>query len=206
MPGFDAVSLGITLGTSLFGGAANLIADQQAAQQDAARRRMAIQTLSQNLVGTGQLEKMLQNTSRLFNNRLVSTLNTSAIRSRGTANAGVLGAAITGQMRGAELQTQSGIQNSVLQNNQQIGSQIAQLQAGGANYSGVGSFASGLLTALPTGWELAKLNNPQLGLKDNTSTNTTNPFIDKKKITNDMIDNFSPLSKMQQITSSLEGF
>lgn len=225
--GLTPVDMGISLGTSLLGGIANYMADQQAYQEEQKRKQAAIQTLSANLINPTQLQTMLNNVDRLFNSRLVGALNTTAVRNRGVANAPVVAGAIAGSIQGQEAQARINTQDRALQYNNTTRSQIAQIQNSGSSFSGVGSAVSGLLTALPTGIELAKLNNPDLMnvpnkyLNQGTDTTatgdtnynldqvgtignhprTSNPFGGKAKITNDMLNNFSPISQLQRTIS-----
>jgi len=219
----DPLTIGLMVGTSLFGGLANQQAQRRAQEEYEKRKQYATSILEKSIVSDEQLNMMMNNVSRLFNSRLISTLNTTAIRQRGVANQGVIGGAVAGQMESAKIGSQIELEQQILARNTQTRSQIAALQMGGPTADSTSDFLTGALTALPTGIELSKFLLPQDIEDPNQDTNQSsgyqqtgsamgyqgpdpwkgqgygqNPFLGKRKIKDDMLYNFIPSASLRR--------
>jgi len=141
---------------------------QSDAVQEAIKRAKAL--AAQGLISQDDLADRLNSIDRSFNQRLTSTLNTTAIRSRGLANRGTVGAAVAGNVEGARLSAQENAIGQAQTINTQIRSQIAgiELQGLGTGADPVGSFVEGAAAALPLVNEGAKFlgDRPVGGLPD----------------------------------------
>lgn len=136
-------SLGIQLGGSLLSGIGNMFSAQS--QADAINKRIsrAQELAAQNLVSQDEISARLHSIGRMFNQRLTSVLNTTAIRSRGVANRGVVGAAAAGQVEGSRLSAENQTIGEARNVNRQINSQIAQMELGKSSPDSLGSFVQG---------------------------------------------------------------
>lgn len=159
MFGIDDWIIG-TAATSLISGIGNAIEGSSQREDQERKIKRAQDQIRSSIIDEGELSLMLNNTERLFNNRLISTLNTTALKSRGYANAGVIGAAVAGSMEGEKLNSLQDIRFKVLQHNTTANNKIADLEMGMPTGSSLGDFATGFVGGIPTGIELSKLFKP----------------------------------------------
>lgn len=150
------MSFVLPLALGVASGLANLFSGQSQAREDRKRRRAATSILEQNLVSENELNSLLNQNTRIFNQSLGSLLNTTAIRSRGIANRGVIGAAVASGLEGQKLQAATTIEQGAREQNRNIRSQIAELQLGGAAEDPIGDFVSGAIPGITSGIELTR--------------------------------------------------
>jgi len=207
----------LALGMGILGGVGNLIAGNEAEQQDRRRRELAISQLREGLIDSGELDQMLRNQDRLFNNRLQSTLNTTAIRTRGLANRGVVGAAAAGAINAQSAQARINTEQAVQRQNIGINQSIARAQLGGPENSPTGNFLSGFLGGAGAGLQAEQMlsdrsfvpgEQPTAGLTEQAtgpSGNTgntggiQNPFLGAPKIDGNYLYNFQSPSANQRL-------
>ncbi len=128
------------------------------AQADAINKRItaAQELAARNLVSQDEISDRLSSIDRMFNQRLTSVLNTTAIRSRGFANRGTIGAAAAGQVEGARLTAQDTAITHSQDVNRNIRNQIAQLELGKQDADLVGAAFSGAAAGIPLANEAMK--------------------------------------------------
>lgn len=170
----------LELGLAVGGGILNALAGQEQNAEIEKRKQAAIAALRENIIDPKELDTMLTDINRLFNSRLVNTLNSTAIRSRGVANSGVVKGVVAGQIEGARLGTLSETRFKALESNKQTMNQIANVNASmGRQNSFLGDFASGTLTALPAVLEGSKYFSGQTSADPLKPIETgTKPFQD----------------------------
>jgi len=147
----------LTVGGALFGGINNLLGASEEQRKNRERADKARQILEQGLIGEGELNLMLNNTERLFNSRLTSTLNSTALRSRGIANANVVSGAVAGAMEADKLRSLSEQRLQVQRNNLDIRNKEAQIEAQVPVTNTAGAFVSGALGGAQMGMSVANL-------------------------------------------------
>lgn len=212
------LELGIAVGggllNALSGSAANSAAELEARRQQELiekRKQSALALLKENIIDPDELDTMLDNVNRLFNNRLVNTLNSTALRSRGIANNTAVKGVVASGIESQRLGSINEAYNRMLENNKQVGLQAANVVASTpiipipqqSNF--FGDFVGGALAAAPVGIELSKLfaggntdlpKPPGGGGSDDYNPNTNaknmnNPFLNAFKIEDEDIFNFS---------------
>jgi hypothetical protein len=96
--GFDPVSLAFDFGGAILGGifGSNAEAEEERRQRQKVREAQAL--VRKGLVSDEELGSRLRDIDRLFNKRLISTLNSTAFGARRLANANVAGASVAGQL------------------------------------------------------------------------------------------------------------
>lgn len=148
----------LAIGTAVGGGLLNALAGNEERDRVEKQRSQALSLLRENIIDADELDLMLRNVNRLFNNRLVNTLNTTALQSRGFANANVAKASVAGAMEGSRLQSINETERSVLEANRATRAGMAQVEMSMTpTGSTLGDFTSGALAAAPVGMELSKL-------------------------------------------------
>ena len=153
----------LELGLAVGGGILNALAGAEKDRENEKRKQSALAMLRENIIDPNELDTMLQGINRMFNNRLVSTLNSTALRSKGIVNSGVMKAAAAGNIEGARLGTLSDTRFKVADSNRSTYSQMAGVEVGsGKESSVVGDFFSGALTALPAAMEAGKMFSPSV--------------------------------------------
>ena len=158
-------------------GIANMISNSNKAKAEKEQRDQAIGTLRSNLIDDKGLNDLLQSNNRMFNNGLISTLNSSAISSRGYANSGVVGAAVAGGIEGKRLEADTNIEQNVQKQNYDINSRISQLQGSPiTSEDPTGSFITGAIPGLTAGLELDKMAGSTPATADTTTK--TDPLRD----------------------------
>ena len=200
------------VGAALVGGALNAISGSAQDREMEKRKQAAIAQLKQNIIDPAELDTMLNNVNRLFNNRLVNTLNSTALRSRGVANSGVVKGVVAGQLEAGRLGAINQTQLEAQKTNQQTYSQMAGIESSmGGSHNAFGDFASGALAAAPVGMELSKMLSPNTitpgaqptasstdiqtpSIASNFTGDLTNPFMGKTNISDEDLTNFSPTS------------
>ena len=154
-------------GIALLSGIANLFEGSAARKEQEERLKRAREALISSFISNEELGMMLNNTERLFNNRLVGALNTTALRSRGYANREVVGAAVTGTMEGEKIQAISTLQEKAMQYNKGVQKDIASLELQkGDSGSGWGDFFTGMIGGTSTAIEAGKFFTPDQTLNN----------------------------------------
>jgi hypothetical protein len=154
-------------------GLANAFSSAAKAREERRRIAKAQELIGRNLIDDKQLDSMLRDNTRLFNQRLVNTLNQTALRAKGTANAGVAGAQAAGQIEGARATSEMGIRQDVLRSNMGTRTQIAQLGLSGSISDPIGDFVSGAIHGGVAGAQVMrtiKLSEGLNGTDDTTDT------------------------------------
>jgi hypothetical protein len=148
----------LELGMAVGGGILNALAGAEANRAEEKKKQQALSLLRENVIDPDELDSLMRDINMTFNNRLTSTLNTTALRSRGAANSGVVKAAVAGQMEGQRLGTLQDTKFRALESNKATYSSMASVIASSPTpSSGVGNFAKGAMGALPIGMELSKM-------------------------------------------------
>lgn len=181
--------IGATVGSALL----NALGGQAENAEMDKRRQRALSLLRENIIDPGELDLMLNNINRLFNNRLANTLNSTALSARGVANSNVVKGAVAGTLEGQRYQALIGAQERVYESNKGTLAQMAQTElAGGPNRSFFMDFATGGLKGAQLGMEWEKMNkdrsifviNP--GKEEETETTpSASPLIETKLNNND---------------------
>lgn len=196
----------LELGVAVGGGILNALNGSAEDREMEQRKQRAIALLKENIIDPDELNTMLQNVNRLFNNRLANTLNSTALRSRGIANNSVVKGVVASGIESARLGAITDTEQKALDNNSQVNSQIAQTELGyGDKHNFFGDFVGGALAAAPVGIELSKMLSdktittgaqPVAGIAPDPynynpkASNMENPFLNKLKIQDEDIYNF----------------
>lgn len=155
----DPLSIGITLGTSLlgglFGGAAE--AEKEAKIREQVRRAQAL--ARQGIISKEALAMRLRDIDRLFNKRLISTLNSTAFGGRRMANANVAGASVAGQLGAQAEASKIQYQSAVDDRNAQIYQYMAGIEAGAPVTSQLEGAVTGALGGAQVGISLSNIIN-----------------------------------------------
>lgn len=152
----------LELGVAVGGGILNALSGAAEDREMNKRKQQALALLKENIIDPDELNLMLSNVNRLFNNRLANTLNSTALRSRGVANAGLVKGAAAGAVEGQRFASLMDVQERVFESNKQTRSQMANVEAAmGSSHNALGDFFSGALGAAPIGMELSKMLAPQ---------------------------------------------
>lgn len=193
--------IGATVGSALL----NALGGQAENAEMDKRRQRALSLLRENIIDPGELDLMLNNINRLFNNRLANTLNSTALSSRAVANSNVVKGAVAGTLEGQRYQALIGAQERVYESNKGTLAQMAQTElAGGPNRSFFMDFATGGLKGAQLGMEWEKMNKdrtiseektkPETGFSfnnDSFDSPMSNPFLRNLKIEDEDIYNFN---------------
>lgn len=178
------MSLLLTAGIAVGGGILNALNGSAEDREMEKRKQAALTLLRENIIDPVELDTMLSNINRLFNNRLANTLNSTALRSRGIANSGVVKGIAAGQIESGRLGAISDTEFKALESNKQTRAQMAQTEVQyGSQHNFFGDFAGGALAAAPVGIELSKmLGNatsviPELAPRAIPGTDTSMDFI-----------------------------
>lgn len=157
------------------GGALSAFSDsaRTKAMNENIRRAQAL--AAQGLVSQRQLSNRLRSVDRMFNQRLNSVLNTTALRSRGYANQGTIGAAAAGGVEGARLEAQSRIIGESQDVNRQIQMQQAQLELGKQSADPIGSFVSGAVSGASVGIQAEQLAQDDIQTPGQAPGDSLNP-------------------------------
>ena len=143
-------------------------ADRQ--NQQEANLNQAKNTLKQTLLTQEDIDNLLNKNSRAWNVSLGNLLNMTAIRTRGTANAPVVGAAVASGMEAQKLQSNVQIEQGALNQNRATMAQIAQLEAGAPVSDTIGEIFGGATAGFTTGMEFDKLGMFNNKLNPTTAT------------------------------------
>jgi len=147
------LELGLAVGGGLLNAAAGSAEDAELEKQ----RQKMLGLLQENIIDPAELDRLLADVNRMFNNRLVNTLNSTALRSRGFANSNVVKGATAGAIEGARIGTLSDTRFRALENNRNVRGQMVGVDLQTMpKHTFLGDFASGTLTALPTVLEGSK--------------------------------------------------
>lgn len=139
------------------GGITSMFSEASQARQMNENIRRAKALLEEGLTSADDIADRLHSIDRQFNSRLTSVLTTTAIRSRGFANQGVIGAAAAGAVEGARLATEAGVVEQSLTDNKGIRSAQAQLELAKQSPDLIGAFAEGGIAGATAGMEIAKI-------------------------------------------------
>lgn len=159
VPGVGTL-IGAGIGAA-FGGISSIFSDasQSKAMNEAINRAQAL--AAQGLISNQALSARLHSIDRQFNSRLTSVLNVTAIRSRGIANSGTVGAAVAGALEGSREASKAGVIESSLSENKGIRLAIAQMELGKTQPDAMGAFVEGAVAGGTAGAELGKLATPR---------------------------------------------
>lgn len=153
------LELGLAVGGGLLNAAAGSAENDQLEKQ----RQEMLKILQESIIDPAELDHMLANVNRMFNNRLVNTLNSTAIRSRGIANSNVVKGATIGTLEGARLGTLEQTRFSARESNAKTRAAMVGVNLQTApKHNFFGDFVAGGLQALPLGMELSKMMNPEV--------------------------------------------
>lgn len=170
---------GIVAG-GLLGGITSFFSGQSEADAINEKIRRAQALAAESLVDSGELSNRLNSIDRMFNQRLTSVLNTTAIRSRGYANSGTIGAAIAGGVEGDRLAARAQTIDTAHSQNKQVKQTIAQMELGTATANPVADIVSGVASGVALGNEVSNfignLNfNPGVGGGESPLKGQTTP-------------------------------
>lgn len=196
----------LELGIAVGGGLLNALSGSAEDREMEQRKQRAMELLKENIIDPDELDLMLDNVNRLFNNRLINTLNSTALRSRGVANSATVKGVVSAGIESARLNTLADVNFKTMESNKQTRAQLANLEtAFGGQHNFFGDFVGGALAAAPVGIELSKMLAPT-GINPGGSPNTlatadpynynpsakniNNPFLNKFKIEDEDIYNF----------------
>lgn len=153
----DPLSIGLTVGSALFGGISSLIASDEQAKLEEKKKKRAQELLGRSIIDTGELDSMIAANTRRFNAHLQRTLNTSALRSRGLENSNVVGAAAAGEIAGQAAQSETQLRTGVQIHNESVFQQMASLEAASPTPSnGFEEFVTGGISGAMAGVEISK--------------------------------------------------
>lgn len=150
-------TLGIQVGAGLLSGIGNLLSGSSQQEEMNKRIQAAQELAAKNLVTQDELADRLHSIDRMFNQRLTSVLNTTAIRSRGIANKGTVGAAAAGQVEGARLEAQDRQIGQAQDTNKQINMSIAQMELQKGSADNIGNFMQGFASGVPLATEALEM-------------------------------------------------
>lgn len=150
-------TLGIQAGVGLLSGLGNLFSSQSQADEINKRITRAQELAAKNLVTQDEIADRLHSIDRMFNQRLTSVLNTTALRSRGIANKGTVGAAVAGQVEGSRLEAQNTVIGQAKDVNREINMSIANLELQKGSADGLGAFVEGFASGVPLANEGLKM-------------------------------------------------
>lgn len=151
----------LELGVAVGGGILNAIAGSAENDQIEAQKQRTLAYLNENIIDSGELNDMLRDINSMFNSRLVSTLNSTAIRSRGISNNNIVKGSASAELEGQRINTLSTTRMKVLEANRTTRAQMSGVEATmGPKSNFFGNFTTGALTAAPIGMELSKLFKP----------------------------------------------
>ncbi len=153
---------GAIVGISAIG---NLFSSASRASEMNKRITRTQELAAEGLISQAQIAQRLRSIDRLFNQRLTSVLNTTAIRSRGFANTGTIGAAAAGQVEGARLSASESVIGQAQDINVGVRRDIANLELG----RGETDVAGALIAGGASGTSLAVEAGKSLGREDITS-------------------------------------
>jgi len=140
----------------LIGGISSIFSGQSEADAINEKIRRAQALAAESLIDSGEMSTRLNGIDRMFNQRLTSVLNTTAIRSRGFANSGTIGAAVAGGVEGDRLASKSQTINDTLNYNKGVQQSIAQMELGTTSANPVGDFVTGATSGIALGMEATK--------------------------------------------------
>lgn len=199
IPGIGT-AIGAGIG-AIAGGLSSMFSAKSQSDQMNENIRRAKAMLAEGLVSSEEIQNRLHAIDRQFNARLTSVLNTTAIRSRGIANKGVVGAAVAGSVEGARLATEAGVIEQSLQANRGIRTAQAQLELSKSNPDMIGSFVEGAAAGVTTGMEAARMiggpgDIPDIGVGDTTGQSQVAGFGSIPRMEN--ADQFNPFIRKSQ--------
>ena len=155
----DPLSIGITLGSSILGGIFGSSAEAEKERKIREQIQRAQALARQGIISKDQLAGRLRDIDRLFNKRLITTLNSTAFGGRRLANANVAGAAVSGQLGAQAEATKVDYQSNVEQQNARIYSYMASLEAGAPVFSQAEGAVTGALGGAQVGLSLSNMIN-----------------------------------------------
>lgn len=177
----------------LFGGISSIFSGQSEADAINEKIRRAQALAAESLVDNSEISSRLNSIDRMFNQRLTSVLNTTAIRSRGFANQGTIGAAAAGGVEGDRLASKANAISMAQDTNRQVKQTIAQMELGMTEANPIADFVTGATSGVALGLEATKFidnlnfnptspsgRNPLQGQTSPTPLNqatTTNPYL-----------------------------
>lgn len=155
----DPLSIGLTLGSTIFGGIFGGMAEAEKEKKIREQVQRAQALARQGLMSSEQLASRLRDIDRLFNKRLISTLNSTAFGGRRLANANVAGASVAGQLGAQSEASKVQYTSAVDDRNAQIYQYMAGLEAGAPVFSPLEGAVTGALGGAQAGISIANLVN-----------------------------------------------
>ena len=153
----------LELGMAVGGGILNALAGAEQNRAEEKKKQQALSLLRENIIDPDELDALMRDINSTFNNKLVTTLNSTALSSRGVANNQVAKGVAAGQVEGQRYGTLADARFRALDSNKQTNAAMASVIAGSPTpSSGVGDFFEGAMTAAPIGMELSKMLNPSI--------------------------------------------
>lgn len=153
----------LELGVAVGGGILNALNGAAANREEEKKKQQALSLLRENLIDPNELDALMRDINSTFNSKLVSTLNSTALTSRGVANSGVVKGAVAGQIEGQRLGSLTDARFRAMESNKQTNSAMASVIANSPTpSSGVGDFFEGVMAAAPIGMELSKMLDPSV--------------------------------------------
>lgn len=151
------MALPFILAGAAIGGIASAFSNAAQARQRNAALGQAIQTLRENLLSQTDIDSSLRNINREFNSATTNVLNSTAIRSRGLANAPTVAAAAGARLQPARINALEGFRTQARSFNAGIFDRISGLQAQTAVSDPVGSFVGGAIQGGIAGAQIGRL-------------------------------------------------
>ena len=156
---FDPLSIGLTVGSSIIGGILGGSAESEREKKIREQVQRAQALARQGLISKEVLASRLRDIDRLFNKRLISTLNSTAFGGRRFANANVAGASVAGQI-GAQAEaakTDYRMRTDTL--NAGIYQHMANIEAGAPITNQTEAIAGGIFGGAQIGAQLSDIFN-----------------------------------------------
>lgn len=153
----------IAAGIAAATGTANAISDGTAASQQQDNINAYIKEISKNRIDNEELDKLLLANKRLFNNKLVSVLNTAALKTNNIANQNVVAGSLASNITASAVESELNLRYRVEDNNKNVTTQIASAKLGQISADPVGSFFTGAIPGFTAGLEAIKYVNNSSG-------------------------------------------
>jgi hypothetical protein len=158
------------IGGGILGSAAESERERKIREQVARAQALA----RQGLITPERLASRLRDIDRLFNKRLISTLNSTAFGGRRLANANVAGASVAGQLGGQAEASKTDYAMRADTLNAGIYQNMANLEAGAPITNKTEATAAGIFGGLQVGLQAADIFNKPTVPNPNTNSPTPN--------------------------------
>lgn len=148
----------ITIGlTALGGGILNTIGGSIEADRIEKQKARMRAILEEAKISDGELTNILSNVHKLFNARLVTTLNSAALQSSGIANSNVTKGIVAGALEGQRLQAVTQTTENALNQNKQVDMKLAELEGISSNNNFLSDFLGGAISGGMLGMQATEL-------------------------------------------------